>query len=194
MPRPRTIPDAPPSHAPRGVADLIVNQAHYRRVVRDGILTARTSLAVMTADLKAVHVPDEDTRRSRSIIDVFAALAGRGVEIRVLHSGVPSGPVLDALRDGLPAGVTLRRCPRVHAKAVVIDCAAMYLGSANLTGAGLGAKADNRRNFEMGIWTRQPELIDAVLEQFDALWEGRRCPACARRDVCPAPLEEPDLS
>ncbi len=46
-----------------------------------------------------------------------------------------------------------RRCPRLHAKAVIIDCRAMYLGSANLTGAGLGAKADKRRNFEMGIWT-----------------------------------------
>ena len=38
----------------------------------------------------------------------------------------------------------------------------MYLGSANLTGAGLGAKADGRRNFEMGIWTESPALIDAV--------------------------------
>jgi phosphatidylserine/phosphatidylglycerophosphate/cardiolipin synthase-like enzyme len=75
----------------------------------------------------------------------------------------------------------------------VIDCRRMYLGSANLTGAGLGAKADGRRNFEMGVWTESPELIDGVLEQFNALWEGHRCKTCKRKDVCPVPLEEPTL-
>ena len=54
----------------------------------------------------------------------------------------------------------------------------MYLGSANLTGAGLGAKADGKRNFEMGIWTESSSLIDGVLEQFNALWEGRNCGSC----------------
>ena len=69
----------------------------------------------------------------------------------------------------------------------------MYLGSANLTGAGLGAKADGKRNFEIGGWTHSPPLIDAVLEQFNALWEGRRCGTCRRKDICPVPLEEPRL-
>jgi hypothetical protein len=69
----------------------------------------------------------------------------------------------------------------------------MYLGSANLTGAGLGAKSDAKRNFEMGIWTDSSPLIDAVLEQFNALWEGHRCTSCRRKDVCPVPLEEPAL-
>jgi hypothetical protein len=69
----------------------------------------------------------------------------------------------------------------------------MYLGSANLTGAGLGAKADGRRNFELGIWTQSAPLIDAVLGEFNALWEGHRCESCKRKDVCPVPLEEPEL-
>jgi hypothetical protein len=69
----------------------------------------------------------------------------------------------------------------------------MYLGSANLTGAGLGAKADGKRNFELGIWTESATLIDAVMEQFNTLWEGRRCQSCRRKDVCPVPLEEPRL-
>ncbi len=69
----------------------------------------------------------------------------------------------------------------------------MYLGSANLTGAGLGAKSPKRRNFELGIWTEATSLIDATLEQFNALWEGHECKTCGRRDVCPVPLEEPEL-
>jgi phosphatidylserine/phosphatidylglycerophosphate/cardiolipin synthase-like enzyme len=81
----------------------------------------------------------------------------------------------------------------LHAKTVIVDCRSMYLGSANLTGAGLSAKADGRRNFEWGVWTESPELIDGVLEQFNALWEGRRCTTCKRKDVCPVPLEEPEL-
>ena len=59
--------------------------------------------------------------------------------------------------------------------------------------AGLGAKADGRRNFEMGIWTESTAMIDAVSEQFNQLWEGGQCKTCKRRDVCPVPLEEPAL-
>ena len=125
--------------------------------------------------------------------EVFRRLAARGVEIRLLHAGTPSSAALRELKRALPTGLTIRRCPRLHAKAVVVDCAAMYLGSANLTGAGLGAKADGRRNFEMGVWTRSPALIDSVLDQFNTLWEGRHCPGCKLKDVCPVPLEEPEL-
>ena len=132
-------------------------------------------------------------REAPSIVQVFRRLAEKGVEIRLLHAGTPSSAALRELKRALPAGLTIRRCPRLHAKTVVVDCRAMYLGSANLTGAGLGAKADGRRNFEMGIWTESPALIDAVLEQFNALWEGRQCTSCRRKDVCPVPLEEPAL-
>ena len=192
------IADAPPeapSRAARGDAALVVDGQHYHRIVREGVLTAKVSLDVMTADFKAMLVPAAGTsgRDAPSIVEVFRRLAARGVEIRLLHAGTPSSAALRELRRALPAGLTIRRCPRLHAKAVIADCRAMYLGSANLTGAGLGAKADGRRNFEMGVWTESPALIDAVLEQFNALWEGRQCASCRRKDVCPVPLEEPEL-
>ena len=76
---------------------------------------------------------------------------------------------------------------------MIVDAAGMYLGSANLTGAGLGAKADGRRNVEWGVWTRSAPMIEAVLDQFNALWEGQQCEGCKRREVCPVPLEEPAL-
>ena len=179
----------------RGSGELVVDQQHYQRIVREGILRAGVSLDVMTADFKAMLVPAAGLgrREAPSIVEVFRRLAARGVEIRLLHAGTPSSSALRELKRALPAGLTIRRCPRLHAKAVVVDCRAMYLGSANLTGAGLGAKADGRRNFEMGLWTESQELIDAVLDQFNALWEGRRCDGCRRKDVCPVPLEEPAL-
>jgi phosphatidylserine/phosphatidylglycerophosphate/cardiolipin synthase-like enzyme len=182
------------SAQPRGEAELVIDEQHFGTIVRDGILNAQVSIDVMTADFKAMLVPIGGTRRARSIIHVFRELARRAVEIRLLHAGTPSSAALVELRAALPRNLTIRRCPRLHAKAVVIDARAMYLGSANLTGAGLGAKAPGRRNFEMGIWTRSPALIDAVLEQFNALWEGARCATCRRKDICPVPLEEPQLS
>jgi phosphatidylserine/phosphatidylglycerophosphate/cardiolipin synthase-like enzyme len=177
---------------PRGDVELVVNEQHFSRIVVDGICRAEVSVDIMTADLKAMLVPD-GTRRARSIVQVLRSLAQKGVEVRLLHAGVPSAPALAEMKRALPRGLTIRRCPRLHAKAIILDARRMYLGSANLTGAGLGAKADGRRNFELGIWTESAGLIDSVLEQFNTLWEGHPCKKCGRRDVCPVPLEEPSL-
>jgi phosphatidylserine/phosphatidylglycerophosphate/cardiolipin synthase-like enzyme len=205
--RRKAVPDLPPAEprvAPGGHAEFVANAAHFTRIVRSGICAARTSVDIMTADFKAMLVPDESVistgsrgrgRRNdaRSIVEVFRDLAARGVEIRLLHAGTPSSAALRELKQSLPANLTIRRCPRLHAKAVIVDARGMYLGSANLTGAGLGAKADGRRNFELGVWTESAALIDAVLEHFNDLWEGRDCKSCKRKDVCPVPLEEPAL-
>lgn len=175
------------------MVDLVIDQDHLRRVVIEGILAACVSVDIATADFKAMLVPGGRGRQSRSIVRLLRELADNGVEIRLLHAGTPSEPALRELRRELPRRLTIRRCPRLHAKAVIIDCRAMYLGSANLTGAGLGAKADGKRNIEWGVWTESAALIDGILEQFNALWEGRRCEACRRKDICPVPLEEPRL-
>jgi phosphatidylserine/phosphatidylglycerophosphate/cardiolipin synthase-like enzyme len=193
------VPSAEPRAAAAGHAELVANAAHFTRIVRSGICAARTSVDIMTADFKAMLVPDASrisSRRrndARSIVEIFRDLASRGVEIRLLHAGTPSSAALRELKKSLPANLTIRRCPRLHAKAVIVDARGMYLGSANLTGAGLGAKADGRRNFELGVWTESATLIDAVLEHFNDLWEGRDCNSCKRKDVCPVPLEEPRL-
>jgi phosphatidylserine/phosphatidylglycerophosphate/cardiolipin synthase-like enzyme len=182
---------------PLGPCELIVNEEHFPRIVRQGMARAAISLDILTADFKAMLVPlGRKGAKARSVVELFRSLARQGVEIRLLHAGTPSGPALVELKKiGLEEGerLTIRRCPRLHAKAVIIDARAMYLGSANLTGAGLGAKGADKRNIEMGVWTEAPALIEGVLEQFNALWEGHRCRKCRRKDVCPVPLEEPAL-
>lgn len=178
-------------NTPRGECELIANAEHFDRVVRAGICKAKVSLDIMTADFKAMLVPIGRGRTAASIVEIMRSLANKGVEIRLLHAGTPSGAALAELKKGLPRNVTIRRCPRLHAKAIIIDTSLMYLGSANLTGAGLGAKADGKRNFELGVITSASPLIEAVLEQFNALYEGERCRKCRRKDICPVPLEEP---
>ncbi|MGF1633642.1 MAG: phosphatidylserine/phosphatidylglycerophosphate/cardiolipin synthase family protein [Phycisphaerae bacterium] len=174
-----------------GRVQLVANAAHHARVVEQGICRAKRSIEIMTADFKAMLVPAAG--RGKGIVDVLRKQARDGVEVRLLHAGVPSSAALRDLLAAMPKNLQIRRCPRLHAKAVIIDCRQMYLGSANLTGAGLGAKGVTRRNFELGVWTEAPELIDAVLDEFNALWEGHHCQTCGRRNVCPEPLEEPHL-
>lgn len=176
---------------------LVLNEEHLGGALAAALGSCRHRLFIATADVKDLHVPlgpDGAGRRdARSIIEVFGWLSQRRVEIRLLHGGVPSQPFLTRLKRQIPPTLTMRRCPRVHVKAVIADSRWMYLGSANLTGAGLGAKSPHRRNFEAGIWTDEQPLIDGVLDMLDGIWQGRHCAACGRKEHCPAPLEEPDL-
>ena len=171
---------------------LILNSEHLQGVLGEALKSCRHRLFIATANVKDLHLPSGGGR-ARSIMEVFDELSGRGVEVRLLHSGVPSGPFLDRLKARVPANLTMRRCPRVHAKAVIADGRMMYLGSANLTGAGLGAKGAGRRNFEAGVWTDDVSLIDPVTDMLDGVWNGSRCPDCGRKEHCPEPLEEPRL-
>ncbi len=75
-------------------------------------------------------------------------------------------------------------CPRAHFKTVVVDGRLAYSGSANLTGAGMGAKGPHRRNFEGGIITTDPALVGPMMEQFDNLWIGSHCGKCGRKEYC----------
>jgi phosphatidylserine/phosphatidylglycerophosphate/cardiolipin synthase-like enzyme len=83
----------------------------------------------------------------------------------------------------------MRQCPRVHLKVIAIDGRLLYLGSANFTGAGLGAKGEGRRNFELGMLTDDDVWLDAVQGRFDRIWSGRECKGCKLRGVCPAPID-----
>lgn len=191
---------------------LILNDEHLAGALGEALAVCRHRLFICTADVKDVHMtihtrqaqkadegmnrvkrPKRGRLRAQSIMMVFRGLAKEGIEIRLLHGGIPSGPFLAELKEGIPKGLILRRCPRMHAKAVIADGRLMYLGSANLTGAGLGAKSARRRNFEAGIWTDELPLIDPVLDMLDGVWNGSECEKCGRKEHCPVPLEEPRL-
>jgi len=162
----------------------------HRRVLLELIPSARDSLLIATANLKAARLVYPDGR-VESIVEALERLGDQGVEVRVLHSGVPSGPFLEELKAVRPHAFEMRRCPRTHFKAVIVDGHRLYLGSANLTGAGLGAKSVGRRNFEVGLLSDDPDLVDRVGDLFEAIWSGAACRDCQRLDYCPEPLEEP---
>ena len=182
--------------------ELVAGRAHYERVLA-AILGAHTSVWIATANVKGLMVEDARARpgrrRSRtrtsyvSILSLLDELAARGVELRLLHAELPSGPFREEIANHprlVAGGLELARCPRVHLKAVIVDGALLYLGSANWTGAGLGAKGSGRRNFELGIVTDDGPLLDQVQALYDRIWSGGECASCRLHEECPGPLVE----
>jgi phosphatidylserine/phosphatidylglycerophosphate/cardiolipin synthase-like enzyme len=184
--------------APRPVElALLGGRAHYEVVIAR-LRSANHSVWIATANLKELLI--EGPRRSArsrdrfaSVLELFDELAARGVELRLLHAGMPSRAFrakFDTLPRLVQGGLELRQCPRVHFKTVVIDGQFCYLGSANWTGAGLGAKGEGRRNFELGFVSEDEGVIDRVQELFASVWAGGECAACKLRDEgCEAPLD-----
>jgi phosphatidylserine/phosphatidylglycerophosphate/cardiolipin synthase-like enzyme len=163
---------------------LVTDREIYDEVICGAIPKAKRLLWLATADLKDLHVH----KRGRMVpfLEILSDLAQRKVEIRLLHAKEP-GPVFrkdfDRYRN-LSQGLERMLCPRVHLKCAVVDEEFAYTGSANLTGAGVGAKSTRRRNFEAGIVTTEPALIGEIMEQFDGIWRGSHCPDCDRKEFC----------
>jgi phosphatidylserine/phosphatidylglycerophosphate/cardiolipin synthase-like enzyme len=178
---------------------LVQDRQHYSELVVGAIARARVSVWIATANVKELRVEAPDAHRAsrarrgtyESILELFARMAKAGVELRLLHAGLPSRAFREALRRqrSLQKLLAMRRCPRVHLKMIAVDGAKLYLGSANFTGAGLGAKGEGRRNFEAGILTDDDVLLDTMQATFDKIWEGGECGKCKLRAVCPAPID-----
>ncbi len=177
---------------------LVRDRDHYLELV-ERMRQARVSLWIASANLKDVRVEAPIGTRARargryvSLLELLGELATSGVELRLLHGAPPSRAFraqLGRSRVLRQGRLELRQCPRVHLKMVAIDGSLLYLGSANFTGAGLGAKGDGRRNFEAGILTGDEMMLDEMQATFDAIWSGRRCGDCRLRSSCPKPLDQ----
>ncbi len=182
--------------------ELVGGRGHHDRVLA-AVLDAKVSVWIATANVKELMIEDgraapgrRRTIKKRPFVSILARLddlAARGVELRLLHAELPSRPFREELANHpclVAGGLALRRCPRVHLKAVIVDGALLYLGSANWTGAGLGAKGSGRRNFELGIVTDDGPLLDQVQALYDRIWTGGECATCRMREECPGPLSE----
>ena len=168
--------------------DFISGVDHYNKVL-SRVVSVRRSLWIGTADIKDLHVKAGNS--TRPFLAVLALLLKRGIEIRLIHAKEP-GPAFREDFDRYPIlANSLERvlCPRVHFKMLIFDNQEAYVGSANLTGAGIGMKNSNRRNFECGVISDEPNIIESAIEQFDSVWRGSWCKNCGRRQYCPDPIK-----
>lgn len=165
----------------------ISNSSHYTEVL-SRVLNVKHSLWIGTADIKDLYI--EIGNEKKPFLALVAQLIRKGVEVRLIHAKEPG----QNFREDFDKYPTLYDrmervlCPRVHFKILVFDCKEVYVGSANLTGAGIGMKAETTRNFEAGILTDDPTIVEQAMNQFDEVWMGKHCKKCKRRDFCADPI------
>lgn len=175
--------------------DFIADIEIYERVILAEVPKARRFLWLATSSLKDLHVKG-GRKKMVPFLKVLSDLIESGVEVRLLHASEP-GPAFREDFDRFPnliEGLDRVLCPRVHFKCVVVDGLVAYTGSANLTGAGVGAKSEHKRNFESGIITTEQDLIRGIMDQFDSIWIGEHCTRCGRKDYCSDELGRGDAS
>ena len=166
---------------------FIPNTAHYTEVL-SRVQSVKHTLWIGTADIKDLYV--EVGGEKKPFLALIAQLIRRGVEVRLIHAKEP-GPNFREDFDKYPVlydRLERALCPRVHFKMFVFDCKEVYVGSANLTGAGIGMKAETTRNFEAGILTDDPQIVEQAMNQFDEVWMGKHCKTCKRKEFCSDPI------
>lgn len=170
-------------NSPAYTTEYIADSAHYEKVIAR-VASVKRQLWIGTADIKDLYVAQG--RQTVPFLAIIAGLIKKGVEIRLIHAKEPG----QAFREDfdrypeLATGLERILCPRVHFKLLIFDMKTAYIGSANLTGAGIGMKSPLRRNFEAGILTDDPALVDAAANQFDSVWMGSHCRKCGRKAYC----------
>ena len=163
---------------------LVFHKEIYEKVIVVQIANSKKWLWISTANIKDLYV----TKGNQMVpfLELLADLVARKVAIRLIFAREP-GPVFKAELSKYPAlknGLEWMNCPRVHFKMVVVDGKFAYSGSANLTGAGMGAKGDNKRNFESGVISTDHEFVQAISHELDQLWMGTWCKKCMRKAYC----------
>ncbi len=173
------------------MTELILNEAIHSRIITEEIPLVENFLWIVTADIKDMHIVRG--RRSVPFLAQMAELVEQGVSVRLIHAKEP-GPRFRQDFDRYP--VLLESdlferilCPRVHTKAIILDGKKAFITSANLTGAGLGAKHPDKRNFEAGILTDEKQHIAPLMRWIDNLYLGEFCARCRLRKICPDPLD-----
>jgi phosphatidylserine/phosphatidylglycerophosphate/cardiolipin synthase-like enzyme len=168
---------------------IVYGSELHETVIEGYVLNALSTVWIATADLKDMHV--RAGRKFKPVIDVFDEMAARGVTFRIVHSGLPSRHFRRTLEEYprlTGEAMELQVCPRSHMKLVIVDGRFGYLGSANFTGAGLGAKSPHKRNLEVGVVSEESRWVGELIRLFDRFWIGEFCDECRLRDICPDPV------
>ena len=167
------------------ILKFIEDREIYDQVICKIVPETQQTLWIATADLKDMYV-GYGLGKMVPFLCLLSNLIKRDVKVRLIHAKEPGIRFREDF-DKYPAlfeGLQRVLCPRVHFKCIIVDGKITYFCSANLTGAGMGAKSATRRNFENGILTNNERLVAAMAEQFDQVWRGAHCNTCKRRKYC----------
>ena len=166
---------------------LISDREHYEFLIGN-IRKAKRSVLLSTANVKRFSIGETEAKASsESFLDILESLANSGVDIRIICSS-PSRGFLEEMEghEDLMNNphFTFKTCRRCHMKMVIIDSEIIYIGSANITAAGMGPRINTRRNFEAGMISSDVNLVEQGIDIFEEGWSKKRCNSCYYKSEC----------
>ena len=153
-------------------ASFVVDEEHYTKVFKR-MTEVKRSLKIATGDLKNFNVFVEAVDKTLRLCDFFLSLVERGVSVQVVCMK-PYGFYLYA-KENCPQLLDnplfdLRHNDHNHMKVFVFDDECVYFGSANITSAAIGRRANGNRNHEAGMLLWGPTMIQAPMSHFEKVW------------------------
>lgn len=155
-------------------ASYVADEEHYTQVFKR-MTEVKRSLKIATANLKNfnVFVESEGGEKSFRLCDFFQSLVQHGVHVQIVCMK-PFGFYL----------YTKEKCPQLlehplfelrfnehnHMKIFIFDDECAYFGSANITEAAIGRRANGHRNREAGLLVKGA-LLQAPLSHFEKSWD-----------------------
>lgn len=169
------------------ITQFISDREHYDFLINN-IKAAKSSVYISTANLKRFSLGDTEARATcESFLDVLDSLAESGIEVKIICSSPSRGFLEDMSgHERLMENpcFQFKTCRRCHMKMVIIDNSIIYVGSANITAAGMGPRINTRRNFEAGIITSDVNLVEEGIDIFEEAWSERTCKRCYYKADC----------
>jgi phosphatidylserine/phosphatidylglycerophosphate/cardiolipin synthase-like enzyme len=171
---------------------IVINENHYQEVIQR-IRKAKFSIKIMTGDFKRFNLKPtakqgKNYKDGSPFVKYLMEKAVQRVSIQVICSE-PSKPFMDDKDEyyeqlNQPELFEFKHCIRNHAKAIIIDDKLAYIGSANITPAGLGQGIFTPGNFEVGILTDDSAIVSSIMDFFSKIWAGCYCERCHRAEKC----------
>lgn len=165
-------------------AEFLMSAAEIHDRIRAELPATQSSLIIATALAKEAKF--DVGGESQSFLAILDDLIERGVDVFLLLGGCPSQPFIRSWGEFVNTREKLqwRLCARNHLKALIIDNRVLYFGSANVTGAGMGARRKGKRNYEIGTWTQDQRVIETVARTIRQIWLEEGCGDCQAKKTC----------
>jgi len=169
----------------------LITENFFQEVIKRAC-SAKSSIEIMTADFNLFRLMPTKKQGKKygdgtPFLDFLIEKANEGVSVRII-TAEKSGYFQDGGERAYCKTPNkcfyVWLCARNHAKVVIIDDEIAYIGSANMTRAGLGQPYASPGNFEVGIMTEDPEIIASLNERFSDITSHKFCDDCHRKKDC----------
>lgn len=169
----------------------LITENFFQEIIKRAC-TAKSSIKIMTADFNLFRLKPTKKQGNKygdgtPFLDFLMKKANEGVCVQIISaekSGYFQDGVERAYCNTPNKCFYVWFCARNHAKVVIIDDKIAYIGSANMTRAGLGQPYASPGNFEVGVLTEDPVIVTALNERFSDITSYKFCDDCHRKKDC----------